>query len=561
MAFTARHSQWGRLDATMADLGCGRAWSLVHRTRPRTPLVCLECGHGLHAKVSPRGLRFFAHDPQAPECVLAGESLEHHLLKLQLVTLVREAGWYGELEVRADDGSWRADVMAISPDGSKRFAWEAQLSPITIELVRERTDNLHRDGVRVCWVAPTVRPWLGWVPSIHVATPSWESDQWDVTSGIARLDTRPQPEGREGPPVRWWAPVSGVSLRDFVAWVLGERVVEHRLVEGVFNLPHATGGHWRAFWTTQQNMARGNELEEADREYAEQEARRNRLLHEQMTASVNEALEREKAEAAEAARRETRKAYGNSHSEIAETRKEALRQALDLWAATEGIPALQLVFGAGGGALYWAGGSAVLLDGRPYGTLMPAISLLGDLPADKSMVLFATSRTEERDLARFAPPGTKVVRLAGRGVLAVDGFADRLISGEFVTLEMEQRQRDAFGHKRNHHSRDGLLGSAAISLRQFRRAGASDFDSLLRFCREMGELVADGFLDQEATCSMIVHVALGIGWKERSADGSQDLAEFVRHDVATTIRWKVEEAERKKNALNRQGSVGGAHQG
>ncbi|MFE7589359.1 competence protein CoiA family protein [Kitasatospora sp. NPDC057512] len=538
----------------MADLGCGRAWNMVHRTRPRTPLACMECGHGLHAKVSPRGLRFFAHDPQAPECVLARESLEHHLLKLQLVTLVREAGWYGELEVRADDGSWRADVMAISPDGSKRFAWEAQLSPITVERIRERTENLRRDGIRVCWVAPTVRPWVGWVPSIHVATPSWESDRWDVASGIARLDTRPQPEGQARPPLRWWVPVGGVTFRDFVAWVLGEQLVEHRLVEGAIDLPHATGGHWRAFWTMQQHITKEKELEEADREYAEQEARRIGLLHEQMMADINEALEKEKVEALEAARQEARKAYGSAHSDIAETRKEALRQALDLWAATEGIPPVQLVFGAGGGALYWAGGSAVLLDGRPYGTLMPAVSLLDDLPADKSMVLFATSRTEERDLVRFAPPGTKVVRLAGRGVLAVDGFADNLISGKFVTAEMEQRQRDAFGHKRSPHSRDYLLVSVTVSLRYFRSAGISDSDSLLRFSREMGELVADGFLDQEATCSMIVHVALKIGWKERSSDGSQSLAEFVQRDVAATIRRKAEAVERKKK-LNQQGGT------
>ncbi|MGW3046222.1 hypothetical protein ACWC9T_41070 [Kitasatospora sp. NPDC001159] len=392
------------------------------------------------------------------------------------------------------------------------------------------------------------------MPSIHVATPSWESDRWDVASGIARLDTRPQPEGQAGPPLRWWAPVGDVSLRDFVAWVLGGRVVEHRLVEGAINLPHTTGGNWRAFWTTQQHITREKELEEADREYAEQEARRISLLHEQMMAGINEALEKEKAEAAEAARQETRKAYGSAHSGIAETRKEALRQALGLWAATEGIPPLQLVFGAGGGAPYWAGGSAVLLDGRPYGTLMPAVSLLDDLPADKSMVLFATSHTEERDLVRFASPGTKVVRLAGRGVLAVDGFADKLISGEFVTAKMEQRQRDAFGGKRNPHSREGLLVSVTVSLRYFRRAGTSDFDSLLRFSREMGELVADGFLDQEATCSMIVHVALRIGWKERSSDGSQSLAEFVQRDVAATIRWKAEAAERKKK-LNQPDSA------
>ncbi|MEU5209328.1 hypothetical protein [Streptomyces sp. NPDC020742] len=33
------------------------------------------------------------------------------------------------LEVPAISGCWRADVLATSPDGSWRTAWEAQLSP------------------------------------------------------------------------------------------------------------------------------------------------------------------------------------------------------------------------------------------------------------------------------------------------------------------------------------------------------------------------------------------------------------------------------------------------
>lgn len=52
---------------------------------------CPECAHPLHAKVSRYGLRFFAHDPGSPTCALAGESMEHHLLKLELATVVRAA--------------------------------------------------------------------------------------------------------------------------------------------------------------------------------------------------------------------------------------------------------------------------------------------------------------------------------------------------------------------------------------------------------------------------------------------------------------------------------------
>ena len=41
------------------------------------------------------------------------------MLKLELAGAIRAAGWYAELEVPAKDGSWRADVMASSPDGTR----------------------------------------------------------------------------------------------------------------------------------------------------------------------------------------------------------------------------------------------------------------------------------------------------------------------------------------------------------------------------------------------------------------------------------------------------------
>ena len=81
---TADHAHVGMLDATLPDLGAGLDWVEVHRARPRAPLTCRGCRHRLHAKVSRGGLRFFAHDPGARSCALAGESLAHRLLKLNL---------------------------------------------------------------------------------------------------------------------------------------------------------------------------------------------------------------------------------------------------------------------------------------------------------------------------------------------------------------------------------------------------------------------------------------------------------------------------------------------
>lgn len=158
MPFTALHPDLGRLYATLPDLGGGLDWSLVHKVRPRIPLACPECTWSLHPKVSRYGVRFFCHDPgRPPSCELSNESWEHHMLKLEMAAAIRAAGWYATLEVPAEDGSWRADVMASSVDGTHRMAWEAQLPPITLDGIAARTDRYVDEGIQVCWVSPHER--------------------------------------------------------------------------------------------------------------------------------------------------------------------------------------------------------------------------------------------------------------------------------------------------------------------------------------------------------------------------------------------------------------------
>jgi hypothetical protein len=108
MAFRAVHAQWGTVFAHLPDLGCGRHWAQVWKTRPPAPLTCDECGHGMYAKTSRTGLRFFAHAPGAPTCSLGLESVAHHLLKLELANAARDAGAHarpGGADVRAGEGA------------------------------------------------------------------------------------------------------------------------------------------------------------------------------------------------------------------------------------------------------------------------------------------------------------------------------------------------------------------------------------------------------------------------------------------------------------------------
>jgi hypothetical protein len=164
MVFAALHPEAGRIDATLDDLGCGLSWAAVHKARPGAALRCPDCGHGSTPRSPPAGC---GTSPTilAARKTARGSMLEHHLLKLELATAIRAADWHAELEVRAPGGSWRADVLASAHDGSRRVAFEAQLSPITDDDITARTSRYRADGIDLCWVsAGRWPPWMETVP-------------------------------------------------------------------------------------------------------------------------------------------------------------------------------------------------------------------------------------------------------------------------------------------------------------------------------------------------------------------------------------------------------------
>ncbi|MGW2203152.1 competence protein CoiA family protein [Streptomyces sp. NPDC001774] len=256
MPFTAQHAEHGRLDATQPDLGCGVSWEAIHRAR--APLHCPACEGRMVARRSVLGLPHFAHRRRTPDCPLAGESVEHLLLKSDLATAARAAGWDAVLEAAAPHGAWRADVLAVSP-GGRRFALEAQLSPITEDDVLERTERYAADEVEVCWFddRERPRPWMTAVPSLHVTKAA--EGRRSVRGVIARYTTEDS-----------WSAVADISLDDAVGWILEGRVAPHeeRYVQGAF----APGGdvYRGRFWTAPRYAAAAEE--EATRRHAEQHA-------------------------------------------------------------------------------------------------------------------------------------------------------------------------------------------------------------------------------------------------------------------------------------------------
>lgn len=215
MTFRAVHAQWGTVFAHLPDLGCGQSWEAVWKTRPAAPVVCDECSHPMHAKTSRNGIRFFAHAPGRPTCALGQESVNHHLLKLELVTAARDAGAHAELEAPGPGGTWRADVLATDPTGAWKTALEAQLAPITKAEITGRAERMRADGVTSIWFSDLPRPpWLGAVPSVRLT-------REDATKGLVVAEGLVKFEGLH------WTSAPPVSVADFLRWAFTGEVIPH----------------------------------------------------------------------------------------------------------------------------------------------------------------------------------------------------------------------------------------------------------------------------------------------------------------------------------------------
>ncbi|MFJ4851681.1 competence protein CoiA family protein [Streptomyces sp. NPDC088733] len=366
MGFRAVHAQWGTVFAHLPDLGCGRSWEEVWKVRPPEPIVCVECLHPMYAKTSSSGLRFFAHAPHAPDCEIArqGESEAHHLLKLELTNAARDAGAHAEMEVRAADGSWRADVLATDPGGTWSMALEAQLSPITAVDIAARTERMAGDGVTACWFSDRPQPpWLGTVPSVRLAPA--DTGGLAVTEGLVKFERGS------------WTVPADVGLADFLRWVFTGRVVQHAPRTGLRyplrKLP--------LVWTAPQYVA-------AEDRYLVEQAERDRLQQERQ-AAYQRKRERERAAirakneisraralrratvVEETVRRECGGVSSPEHSRI--TARPGVRAAVD-YLAERGITAAA---GFSFSQSRWAGGVPLVGDdGVPVAVLSPEPSLV-----------------------------------------------------------------------------------------------------------------------------------------------------------------------------------------
>ncbi|MGY1583254.1 competence protein CoiA [Streptomyces sp. MN13] len=138
------------------------------------------------------------------------------------------------------------------------MALEAQLSPMTPQDARMRTDRYAADDVAVCWISMEKRPWERGVPSLRLAPPRNRGDAWTVRYGMARY-TWAAPHTVKTKAA--WTHIS-CSLDDAIRWILHGRV-------------HAdTGPDGTVWWTARSyvHLAIARARLEADAEAVHQAA-------------------------------------------------------------------------------------------------------------------------------------------------------------------------------------------------------------------------------------------------------------------------------------------------
>lgn len=406
MVFVGVHGEWGRIDVTQADLGCGQDRSSIYRTKSPAPLTCYECQwqlHLVHKTHSLYDLWFLRHANSAPHCAarLAGEGMAHHLLKLDLAHHARAAGWSAEYEVAAPDNSWRADVMATSPDGTRRVALEAQMAAISITDIQARTDRYHAADVEVCWFTDRKTiPWLDHVPSVQIARPDDEGPV-QVTAGAARFVPEwcedrancglcecaecgpgiddPLPCGGHGT----WPTAEPVPLDRFVAAICANTIRPHRLrVTGRRN----DEGTWR--WVTRPYF----ELEE---EQVQATAHRRQVMERLF------AVQRRQAEAQRTAEQEHLAAI----EALLQRQKALVKPVVEqIYHEAGTYPTVAEI-----GTPEFAMGVPVYVKGQPYAVICPVASRIAALRSRLApLVFFAASERERKRIANQAAPGQRV---------------------------------------------------------------------------------------------------------------------------------------------------------
>ena len=126
-------------------------WQTFKTTYKSLNLRLPCCNAPAIPKTSKLGNFFFAHKNR-DECITEPESAEHIYLKSIIAKAAIDAGWLvvTEFPGQSNEGErWIADVYCEK--GKARVALEVQVSYITYEALKLRTERYQNSGVRAAW--------------------------------------------------------------------------------------------------------------------------------------------------------------------------------------------------------------------------------------------------------------------------------------------------------------------------------------------------------------------------------------------------------------------------
>jgi hypothetical protein len=119
------------------------------RNKAELSVTIVGCEHHGHL-VTKGDMQFFRHDPNTLTKNCVHESLEHLRLKFDIIKYCRSLGWEAEPEANKFGGLWRPDVLAWI--GEKRIVFEVQLSPIPLEILKDRDKIRKESHIDTYWI-------------------------------------------------------------------------------------------------------------------------------------------------------------------------------------------------------------------------------------------------------------------------------------------------------------------------------------------------------------------------------------------------------------------------
>jgi hypothetical protein len=126
-------------------------WKVLKKRRNKGELSVTIVGCEHHGHLVTKGeMQFFRHDPNTLTKNCEHESIEHLRLKFNIIKYCRSLGWDAKPEANEFGRLWRPDVLAWNDE--KKIVFEIQLSPISLEILKDRDKIRKESHVDTYWL-------------------------------------------------------------------------------------------------------------------------------------------------------------------------------------------------------------------------------------------------------------------------------------------------------------------------------------------------------------------------------------------------------------------------